>query len=172
MRDFVSCLPGPGRLVPAGLAIVLLTAAGCGGKFTPVPVSGVVTLDGQPIEGATVYFYAVGDEKDGRPAHGTTDKEGKFKLSTLGDEDGALRRNYKVVITKYVPTIPNLKIPDFPDTLEGRNDRSDFMYRNFEAKGIQPFRNALPPIYGDSNTTPLSSNITESTTLKFELKSN
>ncbi|HJZ92020.1 MAG TPA: hypothetical protein VKE40_14190, partial [Gemmataceae bacterium] len=82
------------------------------------------------------------------------------------------RRHYKVVITKYVPTNPNLKIPDFPDTLEGRNDRSDFMYRNFEAKGIQPFKNSLPPKYGDSATTPLECEVTGSTTLKFELTSN
>jgi hypothetical protein len=173
MRESVTSPRRAGRsLRPAGLALMLAAAAGCGGKYTPVPVSGVVTLDGQPIEGATVYFYAVGDEKDGRPAFGTTDKAGAFKLSTLGHEDGALRRHYKVVITKYVPTNPNLKIPDFPDTLEGKNERSDFMYRNFEAKGIQPFKNSLPPKYGDSGTTPLECEVTGSTTLKFELTSN
>src|SRR5688500_6345756 len=143
MRWFSRGLVGPGRrLLPAGLMVVLLTGTGCGGKYTPVPVNGVGTLDGESLEGATGYFYAVGDEKDGRPAHGTTDKEGAFRLSSMGDEDGALRRHYKVVITKYVPTLPNLKVPDFPDTLEGRNEKSDFMYRNFEVKGIQPFKNA------------------------------
>jgi hypothetical protein len=160
------------RLVPAGLAVLLAAAVGCGGKFTPVPVGGVVTLDGKPVEGATIYFYAVGDEKDGRPAHGTTDKAGAFRLSTLGNEDGALPRNYKVVVTKYVPTVANLKVPDFPDTPEGREAKSDFMYRNFEAKGIQPFKNALPPKYGDSKSTPLECNVTESATVKFELTSN
>jgi hypothetical protein len=132
----------------------------------------VVTLDGKPVEGATVYFYAVGDARDGRPAHGTTDKAGEFRLSTLGNEDGALPRNYKVVVTKYVPTIPNLKVPDFPDTQEGREARQDFMYRNFEAKGIQPFKNALPVRYGDSKTTPLECNVTGSMTANFELTSN
>src|SRR5438067_11098108 len=156
----------PGRpLRRAGWLVCLLAAAGCGGKYTPVAVSGVVTLDGKPVEGATVYFYAVGDERDGRPAHGTTDKEGAFRLSTLGDEDGALRRRYKVVIAKYVPTLPNLKIPDFPDTLEGRNARSDFLDRNFAAKGIQPFKNALPARYGDSNTTPLECDVTARATV-------
>ena len=129
-------------------------------------------MDGTPVEGATVYFYAIGDKKDGRPAVGTTDKEGFFRLSTMGNDNGALPRHYKVVVTKYVPTNPNLKIPDFPDTLEGRNDRSDFMYRNFEEKGIQPFKNALPPKYGSSDTTPLEYNITGRTTVKFELTSN
>jgi hypothetical protein len=153
------------------LAALLTAAAGCGGKYTPVAVSGVVTLDGQPVEGATVYFYAVGDEKDGRPAFGTTDKDGSFRLSTMGENDGALKRPYKVVITKYVPTNPNLKIPDFPDTLEGQNARQDFMYRQFEAKGIQPFKNILPARYGDSGTTPLECNVTGRTKVNFDLTS-
>ncbi|MCI0700440.1 MAG: carboxypeptidase-like regulatory domain-containing protein [Planctomycetia bacterium] len=166
-----SQIPRPG-LLSAGLMILLATAAGCGGKYTPVPVDGVVTHNGQPVEGATVNFFAIGDEKDGRPAHGTTNKEGEFRLSTLGDEDGALPRRYKVVVTKYVPTNPNLKIPDFPDTVEGQEDKSNFMYRNFEAKGIQPFKNVLPAVYGDSNTTPLEYEITKSTTIKIELTGN
>jgi hypothetical protein len=173
MRAIPGRTPPPGRpFRPAGLAVILVAAAaGCGGKYTPVPVGGTVTLDGQPVEGATVYFYAVGDEKDGRTAQGTTDKNGEFRLSTLGTDDGALPRRYKVVVTKYVPNQPNLKIPDFPDTVEGREAKQDFMYKNFEEKGIQPFRNALPAKYGDSKSTPLEYNITESTTVKLELTS-
>ena len=170
MRESRTLRPG-WCLLSAGLTLLLATAAGCGGKYTPVPVNGVVTLDGKPVEGATVNFYAVGDSKDGRVAHGTTNKEGEFRLSTLGKEDGALPRRYKVVVTKYVPTIANLKIPDFPDTQEGRDAKQDFMYRTFEAKGIQPFKNSLPAVYGDSNTTPLEYDITERTTVKLELVS-
>ena len=162
----------PARLARwAAPALLLAAAAGCGGKYTPVPVSGTVTLDGKPVEGATVYFYAVGDEAEGRPAQGTTNKEGGFALSTMGQDDGALPRRYKVVVAKYVPTRPNLKIPDFPDTQEGRERKSDFMYQQFEAKGIQPFTNALPAVYGSSNTTPLEFDITEKTTVTLELKS-
>jgi len=153
-----------------GLVLLLLAATGCGGKYTPVPVSGEVTLDGKAVEGATVYFYVVGDEKEGRPAFGTTDKEGKFRLSTMGNEDGALKREYKVVITRYVPN--GLKIPNFPDTVEGKAQKDDFIYRNFEAKGIPPFKNVLPPKYGDSNTTPLTCKVTgKMEDLKFELSS-
>jgi hypothetical protein len=155
----------------AGLLTLLGTAAGCRGKYTPVPVSGVVTLDDKPVEGATVYFYAIGDAMDGRTAQGITDKDGAFRLSTLGNNDGALPREYKVVIHKYVPTIPNLKIPKFPNTVEGRAERDDFMYRNFEAKGLQPFTNALPEQYGDSKSTPLTCNVTGRMDVKFELTS-
>jgi hypothetical protein len=154
-----------------GLTLLLFALAGCGGRYTPVPVSGVVTLDGEPIAGATVFFYVTGDSKDGRLATGTTDKEGKFRLSTLGKNDGALPRPYKVVIHKYVPTKPNLKIPEFPKTPEGRAQREDFMYENFQAQGIQPFKNSLPTQYADSKSTPLECNVTGSTTVKFDLVS-
>jgi hypothetical protein len=147
----------PARL--AGLVFLALAVAGCGGKYKPVPVSGVVTLDGQPIEAATVYFYAVGDEREGRPAQGITDKNGEFQLSTMGNKDGALPNKYKVVIHKYVPTLPNLKMPDFPDTVEGKAARQDFIYNNYEAKGIQPLRNDLPLKYADSKSTPLDCDV-------------
>jgi hypothetical protein len=160
----------PPRL--AGLVLLALAVAGCGGRYKPVPVSGVVTLDSAPVEGATVYFYAVGDERDGRPAQGVTDKNGEFRLSTMGENDGALPRNYKVVIVKYVPSRPKLKVPDFPDTPEGRDRRQDFMYKHYESKGIQPFKNALPEKYADSNSTPLTCNVTRRMSgVKFELTS-
>lgn len=154
-----------------GVAWLLLSGTGCAGKFTPVPVSGVVTLDGNPVEGANVVFMAVGDHLDGRPAQGVTNKDGEFELSTMGDKDGALKRSYKVVINKFVPTKPNLKMPDYPDTVEGKAARQDFMYRNFEALGIQPLKNALPVQYADSEKTPLSCNVTGKTKVKFELVS-
>lgn len=155
-----------------GWVLLLLAAAGCSGKYTPVPVSGVVTLDNKPVEGATVNFYAVGDEREGRPAFGQTDKAGVFELSTMGNKDGALRRDYKVVITRYVPSLPNLKFPPFPATAEGQAAKDDFIYQNFEAKGIPPFKNALPEKYGDPKTTPLTCKVEGRISgLKFELSS-
>jgi Domain of unknown function (DUF6795) len=172
MRKYSNLLLRLGRFIaPAGFLILLAAATGCGGKFKPVPVKGVVTLDGTPVKGATVYFYAVGDERDGRPAYGATDENGEFQLSTMGNNDGALPRKYKVVIAQYVPSRPDLKIPDFPNTPEGREAKSDFMYRNFEEKGIQPFVSKLPAIYGDSNTTPLECEVKGKMTVNFELKS-
>ena len=52
-----------GRAVPLCLLSCLLLSAGCGGsieadysKLDLVDVSGTVTLDGQPLSGATVVF--------------------------------------------------------------------------------------------------------------------
>lgn len=172
MREIGGRFPRRRWLRSAGILVVLGLAIGCNKRYTPVPVSGVVLLDGAPLEGANVNFYPVGDEKDGGTAMGVTNEKGEFQLSSFGKNDGALPRKYKVVISKFVPSQPNLKMPDFPNTLEGRNAKQDFMYENFEKKGIQPFISALPAIYSDSNTTPLECDVKgKMSGVKFELSS-
>src|SRR5947209_3031632 len=102
------------------LLAALGLAAGCGGPHTPVRVEGVVTLDGNPVEGAAISFLSeAGDGKEGRMAYGTTDGEGVFRLTTLKPDDGALPGTYKVLVTKSVPVPPGVKVPNFPNTLEG-----------------------------------------------------
>ena len=77
---------------------------GCGGSGRPslTKVSGAVTLDGQPLEGAMVSFQFAGDEKDKykRPSMGTTDAQGKFTVGTYDKEDGLPVGKYKVAIQK------------------------------------------------------------------------
>lgn len=82
---------------------LVLFVAGCsqGEKLPTVPVTGTVTLDGAPLEGATVAFNNV----DGKPANGVTDAQGKFRLKTLlagqKQAEGALPGDYTVMVTKY-----------------------------------------------------------------------
>jgi uncharacterized protein (TIGR03067 family) len=63
-----------------------------------VPVEGRVTLDGKPLANATVVFVPV--DKGGQRATGTTDQDGKYKLTTLGKKAGVRPGRYKVVISK------------------------------------------------------------------------
>src|SRR5262249_38080710 len=107
---------------------------------------------------------------EGRPAVGSTDKSGSFRLNTLGNDDGALPGEYKVVIIKWVPSDPNLKVPNFPDTPEGRAKREDFLYRHY-GENKSPIKNALPARYGNPDTTPLSCSVTGKKTVKFEMAS-
>lgn len=147
----------------AGIGVGL----GCRSKYQPVRVSGVVTLNGQPVEGATVSFYAVGGGKEGRPATGHTDSTGTYHLNTMGNNDGALPGEYKIVVAKWVPGLPNLKVPQFPNTPEGRSQREEFLYR---AYGTNPReKNILPAKYADMHSTPLKGTITRSTTIPLEL---
>jgi hypothetical protein len=88
---------GPGIVVRYVAAVATLLAAGCGGGggVDPVPVEGVVTLDGSPLEGATVLFRPA----DGRPSIGTTDAEGRYRLRYTSERTGAVPGRHTVSIT-------------------------------------------------------------------------
>ena len=79
-----------------GLACLVVALAGCGGGLERIPVSGTVTLDGKPVEGAAVVFAPAAG---GPAASGTTDAQGKFQLTTV-NEPGAVPGEHVVTITK------------------------------------------------------------------------
>ncbi len=87
-------------LALACLSLALVLGTGCG-KSGPqmAPVEGVVTLDGEPIEGATVLFQP---EAGGKPATGVTDPSGKFALKTFKTGDGAQVGMNNVSVTKEI----------------------------------------------------------------------
>jgi hypothetical protein len=66
----------------AGVMALLITA-GCSGGRDAVPVSGSVTLDGQPVADVYVSFQpaAAAANADAMGSTGITDQEGKFSLS-------------------------------------------------------------------------------------------
>ncbi len=82
----------------------VLVLAGCGGaphdpnRPKTVPVTGTVTHNGKPVEGATVTFMA--QNPQGRGATGRTDEAGRFTLTTFGANDGAIPGEYRVKIAK------------------------------------------------------------------------
>ncbi|MCA9236955.1 MAG: hypothetical protein KDA44_15875 [Planctomycetales bacterium] len=67
---------------------------GCGPKapYDLAPVSGVVTLDGEPLAGGVVSFQprADGDVAPGPGSTGRCDKSGQFTLQTIKGEPGAV----------------------------------------------------------------------------------
>ncbi len=87
---FFSCLAG--MIVVAGLG-------GCGdGRPDRSPVSGTILFQGKPIEGAEIMFIC----KNGRPATGFTDSQGRFEMFTFEPGDGAILGEHAVAITKKV----------------------------------------------------------------------
>jgi len=87
-------------------AALVLAAVGCGGSTGRV--SGVVTLDGQPLEGATVSFTpASGDGGGVGGSTGKTDAQGRYSLRTVaGDSPGAAVGKHRVSISLFKPN-PN-----------------------------------------------------------------
>lgn len=85
----------------ASLLFLSLTV-GCGPPTLKlVPVSGVVTLNGKPVEGAAVMFSP---QAGGRPAIGLTDAAGRFQLTTVKTNDGALEGTHVIAVTKLETT--------------------------------------------------------------------
>jgi hypothetical protein len=90
--------------IAAGAAFLLCLAlcfvAGCGSTDPQtVPVQGVVTLDGQPVEGATVVLMS-GIQGSGNAARAVTKADGTFTLTTFKDDDGARPGRYKAIVKK------------------------------------------------------------------------
>ena len=85
------------------LLLTIVCCLGCQGGASLsglVPCDGVVTLDGNPIEGVTIMFIPR-DSGTQRDAHAMTDVAGKFKMTTLKENDGVMPGTYSVTITKY-----------------------------------------------------------------------
>jgi len=84
-----------------GLVLIGLVL-GCSGpgrdRPKTVKAGGKVTLDGVPVEGATVTFSP--QAKDGRAAFGKTDSQGRFTLAVSNTIDGVVPGAYQVGISK------------------------------------------------------------------------
>ncbi|MDR0328442.1 MAG: hypothetical protein LBI05_09125 [Planctomycetaceae bacterium] len=83
------------------VVIVGLMIAGCGPKgISTQYVEGIITLDGEPLDGALVTFYPV--QADGRTAAGISNEMGVYKLTADGGlpEKGAVEGNYRVTVSK------------------------------------------------------------------------
>lgn len=87
------------------LAMILLPQLGCGsaGAHLPktVPASGVVTLDGKPVEGAQVVLLPA-NEGATTGAFAISDSSGRFALRAYEEKPGAIPGEYKVQINKTV----------------------------------------------------------------------
>ena len=149
-------------------ALKLLLSAflvGCGGSSAPPsknpPVykaGGTVTLNGTPVEGASVRFMR-GDGKAGGSA--TTDAQGKFVLSTYAAGDGVAAGDYMVGITKF----------DLSKVDRGVGAPGDANYRPPAADSPPP-KNLLPTKYAEPTPMGLSASVKAEGTndFTFDLK--
>ncbi len=85
-----------------GLAVL---AAGCSDGVRLLPVTGTVSIDGQPVADAAVMFTPV----DGGPiASATTDDRGIFSLATA-NRPGAVAGEHRVTVCKQITHNPDYK---------------------------------------------------------------
>ena len=137
MRTFYYCFT----------VLVVLSTVLCGCNRNPglsglVPVSGVLTHEGNPVEGATIIFGpAPGSPAENKAASATTDALGQFTLMTLLPNDGVHPGTYQVAVSKTELTGGDIvagsdpKKPKFHD--QKRIDYLPPKYREAETSGIE-----------------------------------
>jgi hypothetical protein len=144
-------LPGQDRVGVALAVFVGLAFVGCSGKKVPdlAAVRGRVTLDREPLAGATVTFAR--QDGAGRSASAVTTESGEYRLQYLPGYSGAMPGEYDVTIRKTIVT----------ET--GKKDRMGFPE--------QQIRELVPPFYssGDGQLTASVSDSAE--TIDFDLVS-
>ncbi len=133
-----------------GLALVALASfavVGCdNASLKTEMVSGVVTLDGVPVEGATVTFSPT---SGGIMAAGQTNADGKYTLTSQqggGPGKGAVVGEYQVGVVKSINTAPQPTKEELEKaSAEGRDISKDYP-ANYE--DLVPKRYKLPQFSG------------------------
>jgi len=98
------------RCLPAALlaTVVLGSTAGCGsGGFEFAPVSGTVTMNGNPLPGVTVTFQPQSSgtaAETGPGSYGVTDEQGRYTLQVVGrSTEGAIVGRHRVTFAATGP---------------------------------------------------------------------
>ena len=84
-----------------------------GGQYELAPVSGSVSMDGEPLAGVQVNFFpqATAEESAGPFSSATTDENGRFTLKSRYGDDGAVIGLHQVSI-KYEDSDGKISIPE------------------------------------------------------------
>lgn len=137
----------------------LVGLIGCGASTGPIPLSGIVKLDGKPLSNASISFVPEGT---GKQATGTTDDGGKFVLSTIDPRDGAFPGKYKVVIA------PNTIASE---VTESESADAAMMADAAAAKSKKSTTPKFPQAYTRLDQTPITQEVPAKAEVVFELNS-
>lgn len=150
---------------PLVLASIFVTVCVVGGCQSDSSVKGVVTLDGTPVEGASVIFMT----EDGKTTYsGETDAKGNFTLTDFRQKTSIPSGTYKVIVTKNPPAGNINMDPSNPESMKVMQKEAA------EHAGGQPgigkgagpapikkdgpgsSKSLLPAVYASLNTTPIT----------------
>jgi hypothetical protein len=152
------------------ITLVILTGvvviAGCSRDGLPglVPAAGIVTLNGEPVEGAIISFAPGPDMQNVRSASAMSDRNGRFAVSTLNHADGMFPGEYQVFLTKTTGTGGDIS-PEEAARQGGGGDRQvvhhlPLKYANRDTSGLtvsippRGNRNIELALEGDVDLTP------------------
>lgn len=151
------------KSLPTFAPVALGLLLGCGGadgdqERPPThPVSGVVTHGGKPVEGAQVVFIPQNQSigatpgSGGSAGFGRTNAEGRYTLSTFGEEDGAVAGSYYVTITKTEAVKPPAAV-----------DQDDPNYKEPDPNYRPPApKHLIPKKYSQATSSKLTADVKE-----------
>lgn len=144
-----------------GLILTLATAgllcAGCSsedGRPETYPVTGIVTLDNNPVDGATVTFVPKdgGTQAQGsaQAATAVTGADGSYSIGTFATGDGAVPGEYLVKVAKYSAPKQQQPVGDDPES-----QKQAFLQSRQGAQQPTGPKNELPEKYADEKTSGL-----------------
>lgn len=86
------------------IGLLAVGALGCGSQGNIAPVTGTITLDGAPLEGAAVSFQPIASEGEltvsGMGSYGKTDAQGHYSLKLIEtDGEGASVGSHRVQVS-------------------------------------------------------------------------
>jgi hypothetical protein len=132
--------------------LLLAMALGCGGGKKFAPVSGKVTMNGQPLAGAMISFQPDVDSYEDAPGStGKTNDKGEYTLKAATGESGARVGKHKVMINLWA-TKPGAK--DAPTE-----------------RGGPPLEDKVPSRYNDATELIFAVSSSGSSKADFDLKS-
>jgi len=150
MKNLVSYL----FLITAGA--VLSCTSGCGGYSNVGQVTGVITVEGEPLEGANIAFYPT----DGRASQGVSDASGRYELNYIRKQKGAVIGEHIVTISTRVEA----EIDYRGDTVAQDGEQSTPTITAGKAE-------TLPKKYVDRRTSDLRATVTSgSNSFDFDLE--
>ena len=145
--------------VIACLLVGLVCFAGCGSDDGHRKVTGKVTMNGEPVDGASLMFYA--QDSTGEGGGGKTDASGNYSITAPSAVKGGLfPGEYKVTIAKYSEVVD-----EDQQAFESGEITYDELQERKAAKGpygkVETGELLTPAQYSNTNATPLTVTVTD-----------
>lgn len=152
------------------IAASAVLVSGCAKDTGHRKTTGVVTVDGAPIEGATIVF--IPNVQGGESGSAITDAQGAYSAVSGSVGEGLLPGEYKVTISKRETVVD----PDQAAFEAGEITYDELQERN-RAKGLSGTgsvgESLVPEVYSSAAATPLTITVTDDASknkFDFDLK--
>lgn len=131
------------RLGGVGLCALLICGCGGGNEREVAPVSGVVTIDGKPLDHGTVMFVP----PVGQSAKGTINPDGSYVMTTYSNGDGAPVGENRVMVDA---------------AIRGKGSKDDLL-------GMAIIESPIPREYADVGLSKLVFNVEADADNKYDI---